>query len=436
MKTTDQRPAPIVFMWTLHAGYDGIITLIHRSSAWLTARGHQVLILCRDGIMVTELEKTGATVVVLSRFEMSHTLHTPEEFFGMLLRLKAKLPEGARPNFITFDPTGLYICDQLALITHGKAFFYLPHPSILDRVPTALIKKLDAMGRLFSVNQGCLEAVRVKTGLELKRAHLLPVPVDPPAASLPRTRGRKILSVSRLAPDKRYTLALVRLMPALRTKVPDATLEIVGEGPLQRELAVEIEAQKAGGYVSMVGKVPPSQLPTHYEGCAVHVGMGTTAVLAAMYGRPSIVAFIDEQEPRTPGLLQDQPGYNFGERLPPVDTVPLLYALEELLTQPEQAREAGERGRAYVLANFTLEKTLPRLLLATAEADDGDLLVERDYLTDPPASRAHRWVITRHHLVQLLRTNEQAYHLVRRGWLVRRRALETLRNWRKGHSGG
>src|SRR4051812_36673850 len=84
IKPAQDAQTPFVFTWTLHAGYDGVITLIHQCAGLLVAHGHHVTVICADCLMVPELRKTGAQVLVLSPSELRHTLHTPEEFFALI----------------------------------------------------------------------------------------------------------------------------------------------------------------------------------------------------------------------------------------------------------------------------------------------------------------------------------------------------------------
>jgi hypothetical protein len=157
--------------------------------------------------------------------------------------------------------------------------------------------------------------------------------------------------------------------------------------------------------------------------------MGTTALYAARHARPSVVVFIGSDAPVTPGLLQDLPGLNVGERLPCVPTQPLGEFLARLLTVREFSEDAARTGYRYIEEHFTLDNIMPRMLSHMAAAPDGPVPVERDYLTQMPSHPAQRWAILRHHVVQLLRAQEQVFPLVRGAWLARRRAALALRRW-------
>lgn len=86
---------------------------------------------------------------------------------------------------------------------------------------------------------------------------VIPNGVEIPAPAAPRKQGGapRILTLSRLAPEKRID-ALIDAFAALHAEQPGATLTVAGEGPLQAEL--EAQAARLGVAVAFPGFVDPA----------------------------------------------------------------------------------------------------------------------------------------------------------------------------------
>ncbi len=88
------------------------------------------------------------------------------------------------------------------------------------------------------------------------------VPTDrlvplPSSALEPRTgRPARIVSVGRLVPKKGFA-ALIEAMAILRGRGVDATLEIIGDGPLRDELDADISRRGLGSTIRLAGGLPP-----------------------------------------------------------------------------------------------------------------------------------------------------------------------------------
>jgi phosphatidyl-myo-inositol dimannoside synthase len=75
--------------------------------------------------------------------------------------------------------------------------------------------------------------------------------------------GRKVVvCVSRLMPRKGQDV-LVAAMPAIRSRVPDAALLIVGGGPYRSRLEHQVASLRLQDHVVFTGAVPWSELPAH-----------------------------------------------------------------------------------------------------------------------------------------------------------------------------
>ena len=159
---------------------------------------------------------------------------------------------------------------------------------------------------------------------------------------------------------------LIRAMPAVRARVPDAALLIVGGGPYEARLRTFAERAPSGS-VLFAGEVTEGDLPRYYAvgdvfampcrtraaGLEVE-GWGNVFVEAASCARPVVVGdsggaretLVDGET----GLLVD--GRSAGE---------VAAAVGTLLAEPELARKMGEAGRERVLRSHTWPLIAERL---------------------------------------------------------------------------
>jgi len=162
-----------------------------------------------------------------------------------------------------------------------------------------------------------------------------------------------VVCVSRLIPRKGQDV-LIRGMAAVRRRVPEAVLVIVGGGPYEaalRRLAAEGAPE---GSVRFAGQVPEADLPRYYAlgdvfampcrnrlgGLEVE-GWGNVFIEAAACGRPVVVG--DSGGARET-VLDGKTGLLVDGR----DVGSVAGAVASLLEDPLRARAMGEEGRARV----------------------------------------------------------------------------------------
>jgi phosphatidylinositol alpha-1,6-mannosyltransferase len=168
-----------------------------------------------------------------------------------------------------------------------------------------------------------------------------------------------VVCVSRLMPRKGQDV-LVRALPEIRRRVPDAALVLVGGGPSRsrlKRLAVEHAVDE---HVVFVGSVPHDDLPSWYGvgdvfamPCRERVGgldvegLGMVFLEAAACGLPVVAdAIVDGST----GRLVDGRS---------VDQVAAVVA--DLLADPARGAELGARGRAWVKQSWSWETTVSEL---------------------------------------------------------------------------
>jgi phosphatidylinositol alpha-1,6-mannosyltransferase len=181
-----------------------------------------------------------------------------------------------------------------------------------------------------------------------------------------------IACVSRLVPRKGQDV-LIRAMPAIRRRVPDAVLLVVGGGEYRAELE-SMAAEAPRGSVVFSGEVSEEELPLHYAAGDVFAmpcrnrfagleveGWGNVFLEAAACGKPSVAgdsggaaeAVVDGET----GLVVD--GRHVGQ---------VAEAVGGLLADEQRARAMGKAGRARVERSFTWPVIAERLAVWLREA--------------------------------------------------------------------
>ncbi|MGB3445005.1 MAG: glycosyltransferase family 4 protein [Actinophytocola sp.] len=172
--------------------------------------------------------------------------------------------------------------------------------------------------------------------------------------------------VSRLWPRKGQDM-LIRALPAIRRRVPEAALLLVGGGPYEdrlRALATQLDVAE---HVIVTGRVPWEELPAHYVAgdvfampCRTHgrgldvEGLGIVYLEASASGLP-VVAGDSGGAPET--VLDGVTGNVVDGR----DLPDIAKKIGDLLADPTLATEMGEAGRRWVSRHWRWEDIARRL---------------------------------------------------------------------------
>ncbi|OLT45145.1 alpha-(1-2)-phosphatidylinositol mannosyltransferase [Saccharomonospora sp. CUA-673] len=175
-----------------------------------------------------------------------------------------------------------------------------------------------------------------------------------------------IVCVSRLVPRKGQDM-LIRALPEIRTRVPDAALLIVGGGPYRPQLTALAEHEDVVDDVVFTGSVPAEELPAHYTAGDVFAmpartrgkgldveGLGIVYLEASATGLP-VVAGNSGGAPET--VRDEVTGHVVDGR----KREQLVDTLSSLLADPVRARAMGEAGRAWVTEHWRWDVLAARL---------------------------------------------------------------------------
>ena len=191
----------------------------------------------------------------------------------------------------------------------------------------------------------------------------IPPGIHPQRFSEARPEGPFVLSVGRLYPRKGLG-HLLRAMPAVLARVPEARLLLAGRGESEAELRALAKELGLGDAVEFLGHVPDDALPALYSRAAVfampsvYEGYGLVMLEAMASGLP-VVAF---RTGGAPELVRD------GETGFLADPATLGDRLARVLEDAAKARAMGRRAREEALAGYTWPTIAKRTLAVYEEA--------------------------------------------------------------------
>ncbi|MFG3508794.1 glycosyltransferase family 4 protein [Streptomyces sp. NPDC047821] len=177
-----------------------------------------------------------------------------------------------------------------------------------------------------------------------------------------------VVCVSRLVPRKGQD-TLIRAMPAILARVPDAVLLIVGGGPYEGDLRRLAARTGVARSVRFTGAVPWEELPAHYGAGDVFAmpcrtrrggldveGLGIVYLEASATGLPVVAG---DSGGAPDAVLDGETGWVVRGSAPAESADRIV----TLLQDPERRRRMGERGRTWVEERWRWDLLAERLKL-------------------------------------------------------------------------
>ena len=228
-----------------------------------------------------------------------------------------------------------------------------------------LIRRMDAIIATNDISASFLkrEAVVIPHGVDTDRY----APAADRAAAFAQTGlpGRYAIGCFGRVRAQKGTDVFVDAMCRLLPRYPDFTAVIVGaitaeQTAFASDLKKRIEAAGLPSRVVMTGELPIDELPRWYRRLTIYAftsrneGFGLTLIEAMSSGAALVASRAGAAE------LVVEDGVS-GVLTPPGDVDALVAALEPLMHDPVSAIAMGERARARVLAQFSLDAEANRI---------------------------------------------------------------------------
>ncbi|MFF3784019.1 glycosyltransferase family 4 protein [Streptomyces sp. NPDC001933] len=260
---------------------------------------------------------------------------------------------------------------RMVATTHGHEIWWARTPGA-----RALMRRIgDGVDVVTYLGQYTRARIEPALGPRARMSRLVPG-VDaeayrPRAGALPDPRTelalhgkRVILCVARLVPRKGQD-TLIRALPLIRSKVPDAELVVVGRGPDEARLR-RLAARYGGGAVHFAGGVAHTGTPPYYAAADVFAmpcrtrragleaeGLGIVFLEAAASGLPVVVG----DSGGAPDTVLDG---RTGRLVDGTDPAAVAGALTGILLDPD--REAmGAAGREWVRESWSWDASARHL---------------------------------------------------------------------------
>jgi teichuronic acid biosynthesis glycosyltransferase TuaC len=225
----------------------------------------------------------------------------------------------------------------------------------------AVARGLGAARLVLANSQGIAELARAHGAGETRVVHLgteLPIAHRPSRNDVP-----SLVTVGHLVARKRHADVL-RALAVLGPRHPTLRYVIIGDGP--ERIALEGLATRLGvsERVDFRGQLGPGEAIERARRCTLFVmpstdeAFGVAYVEAMAAGIPAIGC---RGEPGPEEIAAAGDGFML---VPPGDIERLTQRIDELLSDPHRLREAGQRARATVAANFTWERCGEQTLAA------------------------------------------------------------------------
>ena len=172
-----------------------------------------------------------------------------------------------------------------------------------------------------------------------------------------------LVTVAHLVARKRHADVL-RALAVLGPRHPTLRYTIIGEGPERGALEGLARRLEVTERVDFLGQLSPREAVEQARRCTLFVmpsteeAFGVAYVEAMAAGIPAIGC---RGEPGPEEIAAAGDGFML---VPPGDIERLTQRIDELLSDPHRLREAGQRARATVAANFTWERCGEQTLAA------------------------------------------------------------------------
>jgi phosphatidylinositol alpha-1,6-mannosyltransferase len=210
-------------------------------------------------------------------------------------------------------------------------------------------------------------SLALSAGADPARVHTIPPGIDLPAppTTTPRERAPSIVNVARLEDRYKGFDVLVRALPLIRSRVPGATMTLIGAGHLRGSLEALARSNRCDGALRCVGRVSDSERDALLSAATVFAmpcrtpagsggeGFGIVYLEAGAFGTPVVAGNVG-------GALDAVVDGQTGILVTPENHVEVAEAIARLLLDRELATRLGSGGREWA-EGFAWPKVVPKV---------------------------------------------------------------------------
>lgn len=243
----------------------------------------------------------------------------------------------------------------------------------MDAHRTALLAKYrDRYLRLFSYSSaivavsGTMSKQLIKLGAPAEKVHLIPYGVDYEYFQFARhAQELHFVSVGRLV-EKKAPIATIQAFALLAKRYPQATLSIVGDGPLMRMAQDEVAKLQLTGQIHFLGVLKHTAIRDLLASAYAYVQHAVQAADGDMEGTPNTILEAAAMglpivSTRHAGIQEAVIDGKTGFLVDEHAVERMADRLIVLAESPQLADDMGKAGRAHILANYDVKKQIAKL---------------------------------------------------------------------------
>lgn len=347
----------------------GMEFYVQRLSEEFAARGHEVIVFTSSKSGFSYYEKVnGVKICRLKTLTKVYNVPIVPSLFWKLLREK-------KPDIIHAHQYPVFFSDVSAAMSRLRRMVLLLHVHVISEPRSVFSSFISEMyyrtvGRLtFKTAHGVVtpsfayKSMLAEMGVEPEKIRVIPYGIDLSRFDFKndgeafRKRyncdgSSVILSVGRLNYQKGFQY-LLKAMPIVLQKIPDAKLVVVGDGEQFTYLNELSQSLGLSNSVIFTGALPPMGIPDAYAAADVFVlpsifeSFGIALIEAQAAGKPVVGTRVGGAPE---ALQEDETGF----LVDPGDSEQLGEAIIRVLSDEELAREMGENGKKFVEARFDI----------------------------------------------------------------------------------
>lgn len=338
----------------------GIETLIIRIANFFSSSGVHVTVCFNTG---GELKSSLDSRVNIIKYSETKDLiryvreyHQTSPAIGEVLVISFDPISAARALIVEMAILGSIRVVHITGVFHPHAYFMPGERK--DRIfLNYLIAQAIGNDKIFFMNEECRSAHGAKWATDLSVSRLLALPVNHVDARWHSSKKAvlRIVSVGRLVGFKAYNMGAAKIVKACLDHGVEVTWDIYGYGIQSNAIQAEIDLMGVKGYVRLMGKLDYSNLESTLVSYDLFVGMGTSALEAAMIGLPTICATINEAA-HCYGYLYELPFGNVGELQSAPPDVEMTELIQRYSTLDQDERLYLSSQCRMAAANYGLPK--------------------------------------------------------------------------------